>query len=131
MDRLIDSSVLIQLERRAVGADLIDALEERGGAISVVTASELLHGVHRAGNDQRARRRSIVERMLAIFDSVPIDLRVARVHSELWAELVSVGEKIDSHDLWLAATAVAHDFEILTLNTRDFERVPGLKVARF
>jgi tRNA(fMet)-specific endonuclease VapC len=33
-----------------------------------------------------------------------------------------------AHDLWLAATCVAHDLTMITANLREFERVPGLRV---
>ena len=35
-------------------------------------------------------------------------------------------ELIGAHDLWLAATCVGHGLSLVTLNGREFERVPGL-----
>jgi tRNA(fMet)-specific endonuclease VapC len=129
MDHLIDSSVLIELERGVASPELTALVSGGGSAISVVTVSELLHGVHRASVELRARRRSIVERMLGIFQPLPIDTDVARVHSEIWAQLDASGRPINSHDMWIAATALVHDLTVLTLDTRDFARVPGLQVA--
>jgi tRNA(fMet)-specific endonuclease VapC len=100
--------------------------EER--AISVVTVSELLHGVHRARGARRTRRRAFVEHLLAQLDAVPITEPVARVHAEVWAQLAARGAVIGSHDLWIAATALAHGFGVATSNDRDFGRVPGLRV---
>jgi len=33
-----------------------------------------------------------------------------------------------AHDLWIAATALAHGFGVATRNAREFERVRGLRV---
>jgi predicted nucleic acid-binding protein len=94
----------------------------------VITVSELLHGVHRARGARRARRRAFVEHLLAQLEAVPITEQVARVHAEIWALLAGRGAVIGSHDLWIAATALAHGFGVATRNARDFGRVPGLRV---
>ncbi len=125
---LIDTSVLIHAERR--GRSLNDALGKRDRAISVITASELLHGVHRApSGGVRARRAAFVEHLLAAIEPLPITTAVARAHAEIWAALESRGTPIGAHDLWIAATALSHGMDVATTNARDFERVPGLTVV--
>lgn len=93
----------------------------------MITVSELLHGVDRATGARRARRRAFVEHLLSRFDPVPITEQVARVHAEVWAELAARGETLGAHDLWIAATALAHGVGVATLDA-DFRRVPGLRV---
>jgi len=66
--------------------------------------------------------------LLAQLDAVPITEPVARVHAEVWALLAGRADVIGSHDLWIAATALAHGFGVATSNDRDFGRVPGLRV---
>ena len=53
---------------------------------------------------------------------------VARVHAEARARLADRGEVIAAHDLWIAATPLAHGLGVVTGNAPDFERVPGLRV---
>jgi tRNA(fMet)-specific endonuclease VapC len=123
---LIDTDLLVDREH---GADLIDDLvgdEER--AISVITVSELLHGVHRARGARRTHRRAFVEHLLSGFDPIPVTEPVARVHAEVWAQLAARGQTIGAHDLWIAGTALAHGFGVATRNEEDFGRVPGLRV---
>jgi predicted nucleic acid-binding protein len=36
---------------------------------------------------------------------------------------------IGAHDLWIAATALAHDFGLATRNSAHFGRITGLRVA--
>ncbi len=131
MGVLIDSSILIAHERGTL--DLQGHLDSRGDEdffLSVVTASELLHGVHRAQDrTRRARRSAFAEAVLADFPILGIDLLTARTHASLWADLAARGELIGAHDLWLAATCVGRGLSLVTGNPREFERVPGLSVA--
>lgn len=125
---LIDTSVLIDAERR--GHSLNRAIGKRDRAISVITASELLHGVHRARNGAiRTRRAAFVEHLLSALEPLPISTAVARAHAEIWAELEKKGKPIGAHDLWIAATALSHGMDLATINARDFKRVPGLTVV--
>jgi tRNA(fMet)-specific endonuclease VapC len=95
----------------------------------VITVSELLHGVLRATGATRVRRRAFVEHVLAELEPIPITEQVARVHADLWAELARRGENVGAHDLWIAATAVAHGFGVATLDKRAFARVKGLRLV--
>jgi len=97
--------------------------------MAAVTASELLHGVHRAADAAvRARRAAFVDGLLELIPVIPFALREARRHAELWAELVRAGTPIGPYDMLIAATALARGDALATLNTRDFQRVPGLEL---
>ncbi len=85
MGTVIDSSVLIAAERgRLDWAEVLKSLpEDQPVAISAITASELLHGVHRAATaEQRAKREAFVERLLATLPVLGFDLLAAR-HARL------------------------------------------------
>lgn len=131
MGLLIDTSVLIELERgRASPARLSSLGQSEDLFLSVVTASELLHGVHRANSPKRKEQReAFVEAVLHTLPLLPIDLEVARQHARLWAELRRTGRMIGAHDLLIAATAVAHGLFLLTHNLREFERIAELRVV--
>jgi tRNA(fMet)-specific endonuclease VapC len=128
---LIDSSVLITAERRTV--DLHDSLGAHGDepvGIASITASELLHGVHRAATTaQRQHREAFVERLLAVLPVFPFDLVTARIHASLWAGLAAKGASVGSHDLLIGATAIALGYRVTTRDRRSFAKIPGLKVA--
>ena len=123
---LIDTDLLIELEKG--GSEIEALLGEEDRAISVITVSELLHGVHRAQGAIRARRNAFVEHLLAGFQAIPITEAVARVHADIWSGLAERGELIGAHDLWIAATAVANGLTLATHNNTHFARVPGLQV---
>jgi tRNA(fMet)-specific endonuclease VapC len=125
---LIDTSVLVDAERREQSLD--QKIGDQARAISVITASELLHGVHRARTGAvRARRAAFVEHLISAIEPLPVTTTIARAHAEVWAELESRGNLIGAHDLWIAATALSHGMDVATANHRDFERVPGLNVV--
>jgi tRNA(fMet)-specific endonuclease VapC len=127
---LIDASILIEAERgRLVLEPHVARHQDEEAFLSVVTASELLHGVHRATRpDVRAKRSAFVEGVLERFSLLPVDLGCARAHARIWADLRQSGTIIGAHDLWLAATCVAHGLTLITADLRDFERVPGLEI---
>lgn len=127
---LIDASILIEAERGQLDLEPhVARRQDEESFLSVITASELLHGVHRATQArQRARRSAFVEGILERFPLLPVDLGTARAHAQMWAELSAAGTLIGPHDLWLAATCIAHGLTMVTANVREFERVPGLQV---
>ncbi len=142
MGTLLDTTVFIELERRlrelppdhamsTVGARLARAIGDREPVgMAAITASELLHGVHRATPEHRVRRSAFVESLLVAFPPLSFDLLCARTHARIWADLVLSGSDIGPHDRLVAATAVAKGWRVATANLRHFERVPGLTTVR-
>jgi len=126
---LIDTDLLIDLERGASAPAIEEILGDEERAISVITVSELLHGVLRATGARRTRRRAFVEHLLGDLQAIPITEPVARVHADVWTALAARGAVIGAHDLWIAATALAYGLGVATRNVGDFERVEGLRVV--
>jgi tRNA(fMet)-specific endonuclease VapC len=133
MGLIFDSSVLIYLERNLQNVEkLISAREEEPFGISVITISELLHGVHRADSEKRRlERQAFVERVIELFPAFPFDLNAARIYARIWANLVKKGTAIGAHDLMIGATCISLGFSVVTSDVRDFERIPGLKIEKF
>jgi predicted nucleic acid-binding protein len=132
MATLIDASLLIDAERGNLAlTELISGLEGEQAAIAAVTASELLHGVHRAKSSHiRTRREIFVESLLSALPIMPFDLLAARIHARVWAQLAARGTIIGPHDLLIGATALANGFDIATRDLRSFPKIPGLRVIR-
>jgi predicted nucleic acid-binding protein len=132
MALLIDSSVFIDMERHSRSVDdLASLFLGEALAFASITASELLVGVYRADSaGRRATREMYVESILRNVRVVDFDIEVARVHARLSSELTTAGQRIGDNDLIIAATALAHGYDVVTSNVREFERVPGLVVRR-
>lgn len=127
---MLDSSLLIAVERAVPAAERFLAENLEGEVqIAAITASELLHGVHRAANAAQRRRREVfVEQILAAVPIVPFDLVAARLHARLAAELGADGVSVGAHDLIIGATALAQGAAVATRDRRSFPRIPGLDV---
>ena len=129
MGIVVDTGVFIQWERQGKLLERQLAEMEQPGHIAVITASELLVGVHRANTESRRENRSqFVEAILTRFSILEIDLAIARKHAVLQATLSQNGTTIGYQDLWIAATAVAFGHAVMTTNEREFARIPNLEV---
>lgn len=130
MGVLIDATVLIDFERAGRStSSWFESHREEEVFLSVITASELLHGIHRARSPAvQSRRAAFVEASIGSLPLLPVDLPIVRVHARLWADLSARGTLIGPHDTWLAATCLAHELTMLTANVREFHRVESLAV---
>ena len=133
MGVLIDASILVDHEReRSDLEERVAGREAEPFYLSVITVSELLHGVHRADTPSRRAHRSVfVEAVIDRFPILPLDLPTARIHAEAGAQLAAEGQTIGAHDLWIAAAALAHGLTLATADLREFRRVPGLDVEEW
>src|SRR5438093_1438367 len=109
-------------------ADYLNRVSYRGESFVVQRGGRPVAELRPPPRGIRARRAAFVEALLDEFPVLAIDLAIARAHAQLWAPLASAGRLIGPHDLWLAATCIGRDLGLLTVNRREFERVPGLRV---
>jgi predicted nucleic acid-binding protein len=119
---LLDTSVFIAMESGR-------ALRERGmpitAAISVVTKAELRAGIL-AADDIAARDRRISTLNLADrIATLPIDEEVAQAWAQMRAYLAASGRRVDTNDIWIAATAAAHEIPVVTQDD-DFDALNGV-----
>ncbi len=129
---LLDTSVLIADERGQW--DLAGFLENHVGngrvGISAISASEFQEGIFGAPPGQRREdRRNFYEFIVNNYPVISFDLPIASTHAQLRSELRRAGTIIGPHDLIIAATALHFGWEIATLNTSEFSRVPGLALS--
>jgi len=97
--------------------------------ISVITKSELMFGVEvspRRQQDQAAL--DVYLRHVEVLD-YPED--AALHYAKIRADLKRRGIMIGAHDLLIAAHARCLRLTLVTNNTREFERVPGLNVENW
>jgi predicted nucleic acid-binding protein len=122
---LLDTSVFIASES---GRQLGQLPET--AAISVITVAELHLGVLMADDPEiRARRLRTLSAVETLYEPLPVDAAVARAFAELAADARRAGRKPKIMDLWIAATAVAHQLSVYTQDD-DFWAMPQLTVIR-
>jgi len=133
MGVIFDTSILIAIERSHQNLEnLINGRENELFGISVITVSELLHGVHRADSEKRRlKREAYVEKIIETFPVYSFDLSAARIYARIWANLAKKGVSIGAHDLMIASTAISIGFSVITSDVRDYGKIKGLTVERF
>lgn len=116
MQAILDTSVFIAREQQRPLGELPGEV-----GISVVTLSELRHGVLAAeGHEQMSRRLRTLEVARQIARPLVIDEVVAEELARLRVALKAVGRAMKVMDAWIAATAIAHGAAVCTQDG-DFE----------
>jgi tRNA(fMet)-specific endonuclease VapC len=130
MGLIVDSSVLIAAERNTLDwAAFVRDLSNQSLFISSITLSELWHAYHRGKGLTLPRRLDFIRQIEASIPVLAFATEEALVHAKIWAELEKIGQRIGLHDLIIAATALAHDSIVATLNENEFRRIPGLRLT--
>lgn len=94
--------------------------------LCAVVLAELVYGALRSGAAQQASNLALVAQLRQQFVSLPFDDRAAEEAGKIRAHLAAMGTPIGPNDLLIAATALANGMTLVTHNTIEFSRVPGL-----
>ena len=94
--------------------------------ISSVTLAELRFGV--AKSQYQEENAKALDEFIIPLEILPFDEMATRAYGEIRASLEKAGTPIGSMDLLIAAHAVSLKVSLVTNNTREFRRVPGLVV---
>jgi tRNA(fMet)-specific endonuclease VapC len=128
---LLDTDILIYIKRHHP-ADVrarMDQLPRGSAAMSVVTWGELMFGA--AQSQQRDRAEELLDDLARAIPVLALSRAAANVYADLRAELARAGTPIGPNDLWIAAHALAEDLVLVTNNTREFSRVPDLRIENW
>jgi tRNA(fMet)-specific endonuclease VapC len=124
---LLDTNICIYIINAKPAAVLQRFRQYRIGEIGVcsVVAAELAYGVVKSGS---LRNRQALEMFLAPLTILPFDEPAAWAYGELRAVLERKGTTIGSLDMLIAAHALSQQALLVTNNTDEFTRVPGLQL---
>lgn len=89
-----------------------------------VVKAELLYGAHKSA--RRERNPGLLAALFSRFHSFSFDDRAAEFYGALRADLAAQGRPIGPNDLLIASIALANRLTLVTRNTGEFSRVPGL-----
>lgn len=133
--KLVDTSVVIDIDRGNAG-DRVTTLDDEGRhAVSAVTLTELRLGVTKRydqGTDARRDALKALDRLCARFELLPVDRPVSVAAADIIAALQQRGEPLnDLHDVYIAATAYTEQLPVLTANVDDFDRIDGIDVVNW
>ena len=97
--------------------------------ISVITKSELLYGVE--VSPRRTQDETALDAFLRYVEVLNFPDEAAAHYAEIRARLKSGGTMIGANDLFIAAHARSLGLTLVTNNTREFARVPTLKIENW
>lgn len=128
--KLVDTSVVVDIDRGGVD-DRVARLDDEGRhAISVVTLTELRLGVNRqyeSNDNGRVDALEALERLLARFEVIDISRSIATVAADIIADLRQRGLPLDDlHDVYIGASARTEQLPVLTSNVDHFARIDGV-----
>jgi tRNA(fMet)-specific endonuclease VapC len=128
MKYLLDTNVCIvylngkspSLKRR------FDAEGDANLAVSSVSKAEMYYGAAKSNSPVLTLQKQ--QEFLARFCSLVFDDSAAAIYGPVRGNLERSGVSIGAHDLLIAAIAVSQNLILVTYNTGEFRRIPGLQV---
>jgi len=109
-------------------ATCIAQVGEKSVYTSMIVASELRFG---AAKRNAPKLTAQVDAILAALEVRPFDIPADREYAKLRFHLEQAGTPIGPNDMLIAAHALATESTLVTANTGEFSRVPGLAVENW
>jgi len=97
--------------------------------IPTITLFELYYGIEK--NNSQQRNLAALENFIAPLTVVDFTLDAAKKAAKVRSNLQKLGTPIGAYDVQIAAVALSLNMTLLTNNTREFERVKGLKLENW
>jgi|ERR1039457_3128801 tRNA(fMet)-specific endonuclease VapC len=131
MKLLLDTNICIYIIKQQPTAVINRFLEYQVGdiGISSITLSELRYGV--AKSTHREKNAKALDEFIIPLEIVSFDEEAALVYGEIRITLEKAGTPIGSMDMLIAAHAFSLRVSLVTNNTREFSRIPGLTIINW
>ena len=129
MSHLLDTNSAIDHLRRGPNSNVtarLAAAPPGSVVLCSVVVAELYYGALHSGPAHQAANLALLAQFRQPFVSLPFDDRAAEAYGRIREHLAAVGKPIGPHDLMIAAIALAQGLTLVTHNTAEFSRVPGL-----
>ena len=128
---MLDTNICIYIAKRKPPAALarFERLKPGEATLSVVTYGEL-----RFGAEKSKHREAVLKDLDELTSILPVrslPVSAAEEYGRIRSHLEGRGQPIGGNDLWIAAHASAEDLVLVTNNSREFDRVPGLKIQNW
>ncbi len=125
-DVLIDTSIIIDHLRKKNKnrSHFYRLVDNHNIFISTITLFELYSGATDKG------RLMDIKNIIAYVHVLPFTSRIAKKAGELYIFLKKENKLIEIRDLFIGATALAHNLPVMSLNEKHFNRIKELKFLK-
>lgn len=122
---LLDTNIVSDLIRQPRGraAAQVARVGEEAVCTSMIVACELRFGAAKRGSKELTERLGHLLRRIEV---LPLESPVDEQYGLIRAHLERIGQPIGGADLFIAAHARSLGLTLVTANSREFGRVPGL-----
>jgi len=97
--------------------------------IPTIVISELYYGIEK--NQSHKRNITFLENFIAPLTVIGFSIEAAKKAAKIRNQLRKQGTPIGTYDIQIAAVAMAENMVLLTNNTKEFERINGLKLENW
>lgn len=128
---LLDTNICIYLIKKHPPEvlDRFQQIQLKQLHIPTITLFELYYGIEK--NNSQQRNLAALENFIAPLTIVDFTLDAAKKAAKIRNNLQKLGTPIGAYDIQIAAIAISLNMTLLTNNTREFERVKGLKLENW
>ena len=128
MSYLLDTDICSHLIKVGSSAVLkkLEQVADTEVRMSIVTWAELLFGC--ALRPEATAFNARVQAFAQLVEPLAVGVEVAAHYADIRCALQRKGTPIGSNDLWIAAHARSAGMTLVSHNTREFKRVPDLKL---
>ena len=98
-------------------------------AVSTISVGELVYGAEKSAYPER--NLADIENMLARVELLSFDETAAHHFGQIRAQLYQIGAPIGPYDMMLAGQARSAGLILVSNNTKEFERVDGLRLENW
>lgn len=128
---LLDTNICIYIakQRPPAVAKRFSRLAAGTVGMSLITYGELRYGAEKSARGAEAQ--ATLEQLVELIPVLEPSAVAGETYGMLRAHLERLGTPIGNNDLWIAAHALALGVTLVSNNTREFERVPKLKLQNW
>ena len=127
MKYLVDSDYVADyLGARPHAIQLLSSFAKDDLSISLITYGEIYEGIHFGRDPQKTT--DVFQRFLRSVVILPPTQPIMQHFARIRGELRRTGKIIGDFDILIAAIAIQHKLTLLTRNTKDYQRIPDLKL---
>jgi tRNA(fMet)-specific endonuclease VapC len=130
---LLDTNILSELVKKRPNPGFLERLRSEPSEMlhtSSICVTELRHGSS-LRDDFEIFWKKITDNIISRISILEFGENEAYTAGDILAQLQKKGKMIGIEDIYIAATAISHNFTLVTANTRHYERIDNLKIENW